>query len=171
MVSNFENTGVSGSVITPKDVLLSMREYIRNFFGCTYCREHFLKMAASMESDVTTNEEGVLWLWRRHNDVNLRLHGDTTEDPRHPKMQFPTYEQCQACHMSRPKTMFESTGWNVDEVLQFLLSYYGAQNMNQDAVPYNFHSDQDYFATAPLLFIHPLVTCISVVLGFYLQTV
>lgn len=38
------------------------------------------------------------YLWRAHNIVNNRLHGDPTEDPQFIKMQFPPPFLCPTCH-------------------------------------------------------------------------
>lgn len=53
-----------------------MRAYIRNFFGCRMCAEHFEAMAAESMHEVKNRDEAVLWLWSRHNRVNARLAGE-----------------------------------------------------------------------------------------------
>lgn len=52
-----------------------MRCYVRHFFGCQECAEHFEAMAAKSMDSVASREEAVLWLWSHHNEVNARLAG------------------------------------------------------------------------------------------------
>lgn len=52
-----------------------MRCYIRHFFGCRECAQHFEAMAAESMDRVASREEAVLWLWSHHNKVNARLAG------------------------------------------------------------------------------------------------
>lgn len=59
----------------PKEVLNTMRSYVRHFFGCRPCAEHFEEMAKESLSELSTLSMAVLWLWSRHNRVNNRLAG------------------------------------------------------------------------------------------------
>lgn len=59
----------------PLEVLSTMRCYVRHFFGCQECAEHFEAMAAKSMDRVASREEAVLWLWSHHNEVNARLAG------------------------------------------------------------------------------------------------
>ena len=63
-----------------------MRSYISAYFLCMECADNFAHEANDIESEVTDDRSAVLWLWRTHNRVNARLHGDTTEDPGYPKV-------------------------------------------------------------------------------------
>ena len=63
-----------------------MRSYIATYFLCDECRNNFALEAADVDSDVTDDRSAVMWLWRTHNRVNSRLHGDPTEDPGYPKV-------------------------------------------------------------------------------------
>lgn len=100
----------------PKQSLRAMRGYITHFFGCTDCSQHFQSMAETMEGNVTDTDSSILWLWKAHNSVNKRLHTDPTEDPKHPKVQFPPPDICPECH--------EGDVWNVEKVLIFLKNMY-----------------------------------------------
>lgn len=100
-----------------KKVLRGMLGYIKYFFGCTDCSQHFQQMAVTFEGNVSSTEEGILWLWKAHNSVNDRLKSDSTEDPMHPKVQFPPPTLCRACHSS-------NGSWNEQVVLPFLKSMY-----------------------------------------------
>lgn len=104
-------------------VLRAMHGYVKNFFGCTTCQEHFIAMAQRNRIfDVKENDKAVLWLWISHNEVNLRLAGDVTEDPEHPKLQFPSIAQCAECRLARG-------AWNLPAVYQYLQRMYGAENI------------------------------------------
>lgn len=99
-----------------------IRDYIKNFFGCTKCVRHFTAMAKDIENEVTSHDDAILWLWEGHNKANKRLHNDASEDPVHPKIQFPSEEMCKDC---RDK----DGSWNRKVVLQFLKNHYGVDNI------------------------------------------
>ncbi|XP_044733959.1 sulfhydryl oxidase 2 isoform X2 [Chrysoperla carnea] len=107
------------------EVLTAMHGYIKNFFGCTHCSQHFQKMATDRKIfDVVTPDDSIIWLWESHNIVNKRLAGDETEDPSFPKVEFPTNENCQECRDSNGR-------WNRGEVLKYLKQVYSAQNIQK----------------------------------------
>ncbi|XP_035683893.1 sulfhydryl oxidase 1-like [Branchiostoma floridae] len=113
-----------------QSVLLAMRAYITTMFGCQECGKNFQKEAVTMETDVATPDEAVLWLWRTHNRVNKRLHGDLSEDPQFPKVQFPPPWLCPSCHLAQgPET---EPVWDEGQVLQFLKRHYGSANFIHD---------------------------------------
>lgn len=104
-------------------VLQAMHGYVKNFFGCTECAKHFQAMATRNRLfDVKENDKAILWLWISHNEVNLRLAGDITEDPEHPKIQFPSAVNCPECRLARG-------AWNLPAVYQYLQKVYGAANI------------------------------------------
>ncbi|CAH0745973.1 unnamed protein product [Diatraea saccharalis] len=106
-------------------VLRAMHGYVKHFFGCTECSEHFQAMAARNRLfDVKENDKAVLWLWISHNEVNLRLAGDLTEDPEYPKIQFPSVSKCPECRLARG-------AWNLPAVYQYLENMYGAANIQE----------------------------------------
>eukprot|EP00164_Ancoracysta_twista_P004366 GFYU01005885.1.p1 GENE.GFYU01005885.1~~GFYU01005885.1.p1 ORF type:complete len:548 (-),score=181.41 GFYU01005885.1:346-1989(-) len=118
----FHTTVTRADVTSGNTALVAVKTYIEHFFSCTDCAEHFM-MSASAIPSVHTQEEATLWLWNKHNSVNNRLKDDITEDPAHPKVQFPPYEFCPAC-----RRVDEETGeitWDKAEVLKFLYSRYG----------------------------------------------
>ncbi|OCT67024.1 hypothetical protein XELAEV_18038306mg [Xenopus laevis] len=110
----------------PQAVLQTMRHYIREFFGCRECAKHFEAMTKETVDSVKTLDQAVLWLWRKHNVVNNRLSGAPSEDPKFPKVQWPTSDLCPACHGQ----MGGMHSWNEDEVLAFLKRYYGNQEIS-----------------------------------------
>ncbi|KAH8374103.1 hypothetical protein KR200_001597 [Drosophila serrata] len=120
----------------PLEVLQAMHGYIKNFFGCTECAEHFQAMASRRKIwSVPNKEEAVLWLWAAHNEVNQRLAGDDTEDPEFPKLQFPSPNSCPECRRS-PDTKSENLeiDWNKDAVLGFLRNIHNPQFISRYGV-------------------------------------
>ncbi|XP_018335938.1 sulfhydryl oxidase 2 [Agrilus planipennis] len=107
----------------PLEVLNAMHGYIKNFFGCFDCSNHFQDMARKKGlSSVQSRESAVLWLWMAHNTVNKRLSGDSTEDPENPKVQFPLTERCSLCKNT-------DGSWNYPEVLKYLKHVYSSINV------------------------------------------
>ena len=70
--------------------------------------------------DVYSLQDSLMWLWRAHNKVNNRIAGDLTEDPLHPKRQFPDKKLCPEC--------FNGEMYDMHDVLQFLLQFYAVEN-------------------------------------------
>lgn len=117
------------------EVLEAMLGYITHFFGCHECSLHFQEMAAeSMRSDVLTPDDSIMWLWKAHNKVNKRLAGDATEDPKHPKIQFPSRDNCPVCR-------HPDGSWNYEEVLKYLKFVYKRDNIRTVVVEDNEISD------------------------------
>ncbi|XP_068513010.1 sulfhydryl oxidase 2 [Anas acuta] len=116
------NTGLEDN---PQIVLQIMRRYIHHFFGCKACAQHFEEMAKESMDSVKTLDKAVLWLWEKHNVVNNRLAGDLTEDPKFPKVQWPTPDLCPACH----EEIKGLHSWNEDHVLQFMKYHYNSENI------------------------------------------
>ncbi|KAI1300232.1 Sulfhydryl oxidase 1 [Halotydeus destructor] len=109
------------------EVLPTMRAYITNFFGCSECAQNFAKEAANLEHEIKSKAGSVLWLWRTHNRVNQRLAGDLTEDPYHPKVQYPTKETCPKCHYVNGTFIEPPT-------LDFLVERYRKENIIKSTV-------------------------------------
>lgn len=121
----------------PLEVLQAMHGYIKNFFGCTDCSEHFQAMASRRKIwNVASKDEAVLWLWAAHNEVNQRLAGDATEDPQFPKVQFPSASSCAQCRHATASASKESgdINWNKDAVLSFLKNIHNPQFVNRYGV-------------------------------------
>ncbi|BFZ20202.1 hypothetical protein BsWGS_23241 [Bradybaena similaris] len=106
----------------PQEVLLAIRGYMKHFFGCQECSKNFLSMAQSVEGEVHKHSDSVIWLWSAHNKANKRLHGDISEDPKHPKIEFPCDKMCPQC---RIKTDADTkVSWDMEKVVEFLVSFY-----------------------------------------------
>ena len=113
---------------------------VTDFFGCSDCVENFKKEIVTFPiTAVNDNKSGVLWLWTLHNSgmlflekrsqstqkisVNKRLSGDESEDPEFPKVQWPSASLCEPCHSS------DNSGFNTDEVHQFILNRNKLENI------------------------------------------
>ena len=108
----------------PGKILRAMYGYIKNFFGCAECSQHFVEMANRNKIfQVKNQDENILWLWRAHNEVNKRLAGDLTEDPQHKKIQYPDKKDCPSCRD-------ENGNWKEDEVLLYLKKKYRYEGIN-----------------------------------------
>ncbi|KAH8391220.1 hypothetical protein KR215_008882 [Drosophila sulfurigaster] len=124
----------------PLEVLQAMHGYIKNFFGCTDCSEHFQAMASRRKIwNVTSKDEAVLWLWEAHNEVNQRLAGDATEDPQFLKVQFPSASSCAQCRRNATTTSTASKSnaditWNKDAVLSFLKNIHNPEFVSRYGV-------------------------------------
>jgi hypothetical protein len=86
--------GMRGQAAEARDRL---HAFVRDFFPCEVCRNHFLKSYESCEfrvCDVDTGGAEVLqeWLWRIHNAVTSRVHSDSASEPH-----WPPEAACEAC--------------------------------------------------------------------------
>ncbi|XP_030368899.1 sulfhydryl oxidase 1 [Scaptodrosophila lebanonensis] len=133
----------------PLEVLQAMHGYIKGFFGCTDCAEHFQAMASRRKIwSVPSKEEAILWLWQAHNEVNQRLAGDSTEDPEFPKTQFPTRSSCAQCYRGPSSTTSHlDISWNKDAVLGFLNNIYNPEFISR----YGLQREELLHATAEKL--------------------
>lgn len=120
-------------------VLMTMVDYIRYFFGCRHCAEHFLKVAEdgrAVQHEVKNVEDSILWLWRAHNLANLRLKDDiATNDPAYPKEVFPSKTFCSRCFQSASEVntntlSIDNKVYILQEVLHFLRQTYGNISMD-----------------------------------------
>ncbi|XGW28078.1 hypothetical protein V3C99_008131 [Haemonchus contortus] len=101
--------------------LKSIQGWVRGFFGCQHCKNHFMNMTTNIlpmtERRVRHPQDMMTYLWRAHNIVNNRLHGDPSEDPQFTKVQFPPPFLCPTCHSGGQ--------FSRRQVRNFLLRYYG----------------------------------------------
>ena len=124
----------AGGLEDPLEVLKAMRGYIKEYFGCRECSKNFGKMAVTIEDEVKVPTDSLMWLWSAHNRANKRLHGDASEDPIHPKTQFPIAAICKSCHTISGTT----DKWHRNETLKFLIGMYSKENIIQDSEPFTF---------------------------------
>ncbi len=85
--------------ITSGRTLSILVNFIKNFFSCEVCRNHFVFMTQNhTPSSLSSNGDAVLWLWQTHNLVNARLEREGGGDPAYPKDLFPSYTKCPYCY-------------------------------------------------------------------------
>ena len=122
-----------------KDALKIMSSFIEKFFSCIDCRKHYKVMSKDLEQKLKSDVEGIMWAWCAHNSVNSRLADDLSTDPAHPKVQFPTPNQCSECHQpSQEKRNFctafnlsHDKIWNDNAVLTFLCRVYSLHKADE----------------------------------------
>lgn len=106
-----------------------------------------MKGAVKINSLVKNCNQAAIFLWRSHNKANMKLSGDPSEDPKHPKTIFPNKYQCPSCRANSSgafnATSFSglSDGWDEGEVLKFLKNMYG-----HSAIA-NLHGSMNYHLT------------------------
>eukprot|EP00092_Neocalanus_flemingeri_P008430 GFUD01009086.1.p1 GENE.GFUD01009086.1~~GFUD01009086.1.p1 ORF type:complete len:591 (-),score=71.88 GFUD01009086.1:87-1859(-) len=87
----------------PREVLKAMKNYVANFFSCRECANHFMimiKNGSSIENEIKSYKDAVIFLWTKHNEVNMRLQGDEADDPFYPKEFYPAPAFCPDCYTS-----------------------------------------------------------------------
>ena len=113
-------------------MISAIRGYVEHFLGCRECAQNFGRGASNMLNGrrsarfLSQRDGAVIWLWKSHNRANHHLVGDITEDPAHPKVQFPQPAACPMCH--------HGSSWNETAVLQYLVDYYGAADIIDDDI-------------------------------------
>ncbi|CAF3331192.1 unnamed protein product [Rotaria sp. Silwood1] len=110
----------------------AIKNFIKNFFGCRHCSENFMQETKDIHQlDSQNKYSAIIYLWKIHNRVNKRLHGDDTEDPQHPKIQFPSESLCSNC---RTATDNSDNNFDLSNTINFLLRYYSKDNIDLSSV-------------------------------------
>ncbi|XP_039231705.1 sulfhydryl oxidase 2 isoform X1 [Drosophila yakuba] len=109
----------------PSSVTIGLYGLAKYFYGCQDGAKHFMKLAKRrMIAQVTSHDEEILWLWEIHNEVNEKLAGDASEDPRFPKVQFPERKHCPECYSE------DSDEFDRDEVLKYMKRVYDLEYLS-----------------------------------------
>jgi thiol oxidase len=103
------------------ELIEAIQGYVFNFFGCHDCSKNFRNETAEYEDEIKESTDDIMYLWdgkamnsilnhfnqqmikicfQVHNQVNYRLAGDPTEDPKHPKIPFPSMSKCPKCRLN-----------------------------------------------------------------------
>jgi thiol oxidase len=124
-------------------------QFIKYFFTCTICQEHFLAMMASVNSTtVTTEDTFIIWLFEAHNEVNERLREEEldagTFNMNRPKGLFPSPELCENCLDEREGNYVGPYVGEFTYTLPFLGNFYGEDlESGVSAVGFNRSVDED----------------------------
>ncbi|KAA3671540.1 thiol oxidase [Paragonimus westermani] len=156
------NRGIPADIVAH-----AMNRFIPRFFSCNVCAFHFAANSANIaranESILPTNRmlpdpadftwnasilailpeaphcpsSEVLWLNAVHNRVNKRLSGAVTEDPKAPKIIFPSIQACPECWSmdAKNESILGGTQERRDHLLHFLLSHYASSAWMSERVP------------------------------------
>ncbi|CAF2495206.1 unnamed protein product [Rotaria sp. Silwood2] len=110
----------------------AIKYFIKNFFGCRHCSENFMKETKDIHQlDSQNKHAAIIYLWKIHNRVNKRLHGDDTEDPQHPKIQFPSESLCPNCRLTNDNS---DNNFDLSNTINFLLQHYSKDNIDLSSV-------------------------------------
>jgi thiol oxidase len=128
---------LNNPLYSPREVISSIRGYVQHFLSCRECAGHFGGAAvklldsgnATAQRYLAQRDGAAVWLWMAHNRANQHLHGDVTEDPTAPKIQFPAQDACPACWLDA-----EATAANETAVMAYLVQYYGAPYVIDDDI-------------------------------------
>lgn len=93
----------STSSISGEELLARVRGFVANFFGCTSCREHFLRAFDSCAFErcrlrADDQEGAARWLWQVHNDVTIRV---AAESGSALPTEWPSSSACRLCWTAR----------------------------------------------------------------------
>ncbi|KAL6779458.1 hypothetical protein ACKKBG_A12395 [Auxenochlorella protothecoides x Auxenochlorella symbiontica] len=109
--------------------LVAVRGFVRHFFLCSECSDHFVKMTTdAAAARVASRRDAVLWLWRAHNRASLRLAVEEDGGGGRRHEQWPTSLLCTRCKVEDSDP---TEGWVEEEVFAFLMTYFGAQGAAQ----------------------------------------
>ncbi|KAG7392639.1 Sulfhydryl oxidase 1 [Phytophthora pseudosyringae] len=109
----------------PSDTVAAIRLYMKFFFGCEECRQHFMEanpeslVEELAASDANGPHAVVMWAWSMHNSVNKRLQRD----------QWPSTSSCSRCYIDIGGPV--STGMSLvheDGMVVYLTSVYGHED-------------------------------------------
>lgn len=110
------------------DALRGIQTFVRYFFTCSVCQQHFLSMTKVLTNNpevAYSNEEASLFLWELHNRVSVRLApkwGYTEAEAI-----WPPAEACPSCRATNETSAISvlNQKWNSKKVFHFLQKIYG----------------------------------------------
>lgn len=142
LTNNTQQSNKKNFTLPSHTVLRSMKNYVQHFFPCTSCVEVFENDMNNLERELVNLNSSILWLWREHNKLNLKLKEKSNDDPEWPKIIFPTFETCQKCYLKEPVELesindLNKISWNETEVVDFLINHYKKESMIKSAAILN----------------------------------
>ncbi|RLN88422.1 hypothetical protein BBJ28_00019873 [Nothophytophthora sp. Chile5] len=110
-----------GKAWKPSSIMAAIRLFVKYFFGCEECRQHFLMANPEgvIKKLATSDAEGphavVLWIWKMHNTVNKVL----------TKGQWPSRDACPTCYVENGKALsLDEAQLHEDEIVAYVTSVY-----------------------------------------------
>lgn len=105
---------------TPGEAAIRIRGFVKTFFGCEACVEHFLGMFDSCkfgrcELSPRDGPGTALWLWQVHNNVSARIAGEQGRPVPEP---WPKKAFCEDCWVQDPSN--PGTHWDPNAVFRYL---------------------------------------------------
>lgn len=82
------------------DALYRIQGFVRHFFSCADCVNHFLTIPPDLPRiDASEGERLVVWLWQIHNGVTHRVARESTneETKKLPPVDWPSFKDCPKC--------------------------------------------------------------------------
>ncbi|RLN89004.1 hypothetical protein BBJ28_00004126 [Nothophytophthora sp. Chile5] len=105
----------------PSEIMAAIRLYVKHFFGCEECREHFMKanpegvVEMLAASDAKGSHAVIMWIWKMHNAVNKVLK----------KGQWPSKRECPLCYIDiGGMVSLDASLLQEDEIVAFVSSVY-----------------------------------------------
>lgn len=131
------------AAIPVAESLPKFRFMVDNFLDCAVCRQHFLRAydaclfgrceVLSGGDEVAQAKAQVLWLWRTHNAVNVRVISEHPPTGKAVDRRWPSFADCPGC--------WNTTVVNGENAAE--LTFQG--QMNHDQPVYNVFSEQKVF--------------------------
>ncbi|KAG7392620.1 Sulfhydryl oxidase 1 [Phytophthora pseudosyringae] len=108
--------------LKPSRIMAAIRLYVKNFFGCEECREHFMLSNPEKIIDELAESDGkgphavIMWIWKMHNTVNKVLR----------KEQWPSKTACPICYVENGEPIsLDPERLHEDEIVAYVTSAYG----------------------------------------------
>ena len=133
---------IDEGVTNPGHIALGgIKAFVRSYFTCSECRDHFIKMTETSAdfSRARDKSQAIVWMWWAHNRVNARLAIEESEghsgDPFFPKRIYPDENRCPQCFKDTPfgqrdaffdheENEYNFAGWKVRSVVRYLKDFY-----------------------------------------------
>jgi len=109
----FHTVTAAASDEEAKDTILGIGTYVEYFFACGECQKHFahhVRQAGQLPM-AGGNREGMLWLWRVHNAVNVRVLADQRGKHDFASIEaamWPSKKACFPCKVQGRKQLYET---------------------------------------------------------------
>lgn len=105
----------------PSEIMAAIRLFVRYFFGCEECKQHFLKANHDnvLKKLAARDDEGpqavAFWIWKMHNTVNKVLK----------RAMWPTQKSCPTCYVDNGKALsLDPAQLNEKEIVAYIASVY-----------------------------------------------